>query len=248
MAKGKTNAVVICFLGPARDWVGTPRLELIWEAPSTLGELRKRLSNLLPSQSARLSQAAFCIGEEVASDSSLVQPGDEVIVLPPICGGSDSPSSAYLTFDPIDVGGLLREALDPAAGGVASFVGVVRAEGPRQVRAIWYEAFTPLAAKQLKRIAADLLSSHLLRRILIVHRLGEVQAGEAAVVLIASAKHRLPALDAVKSAIERIKKEVPIWKKECYVDGTQAWVEGEPLQANPRGATCRCRSKETKTN
>lgn len=230
--KQEPESVRVQFLGPARDWVGTSFLELSWPETKSVAHLLQRLQKLFPAQSQHLSQVAICINEEVASSSHAVHKGDEIVVLPPVCGGSSGEAVAFLSPHPLEVGRLLQEALDPEAGGVASFVGVVRSEGPRQVKAIWYEAFTPLAAKQLKRIAEGLQASHLLKRIKIVHRLGEVRAGEAAVVIVATAGHRHAALDAVREAIERVKKEVPIWKRECCEDGTEAWVEGRALRGN----------------
>jgi molybdopterin synthase catalytic subunit len=83
-----------------------------------------------------------------------------------------------------------------------------------------------MALDRMKRIGREVVDQFAIGRIGIIHRLGSLQVGEASVVIAATAPHRKPAFDAALEAINRLKREVPIWKKEYFADGA-VWVDGE---------------------
>jgi len=111
---------------------------------------------------------------------------------------------------------------------VATFTGVVRSHsrGKRIVR-LEYEAYRPMAERKLAEIAQRIAAEIPGTRLAIVHRLGALAVGEAAVVIAASAPHRAAAFDACRAAIERLKTDVPIWKKEIADDGEE-WIGSGP--------------------
>jgi molybdopterin synthase catalytic subunit len=132
---------------------------------------------------------------------------------------------AFLTDGPIDPAGLLESVRRPGDGGVALFVGVVRDhdEGMAVTR-LDYEAYGPMAEKELARIAEELAALHPEARLAFRHRIGSLAVGDVAVAVVAAAPHRKEAFAACQDGIDRIKARAPIWKKEHGPSGTR-WVD-----------------------
>ena len=132
-------------------------------------------------------------------------------------------SACYFTTQPI--------ASDVAAhglsGALVTFVGVVRADAcaGRVVRALDYEAHPDMAEQQFDRLVDEAKRRWPLDAVRIQHRLGIVEAGEASVVVAVAAPHRAEAYAASQFLIEGLKREVPIWKRELYDDGTSRWAD-----------------------
>ncbi len=113
------------------------------------------------------------------------------------------------------------------------FLGTVRDDHRgRRVASITYTAYRPMAERVLGRIAGELEAEHG-AAVAIVHRLGAVEAGEASVAIAVAAPHRAAAYAASRAALERLKREAPIWKREHYLSGESAWREEESLVAGP---------------
>ena len=89
-----------------------------------------------------------------------------------------------------------------------------------------YECYEPMAVQVMARIGCEIARSHAIGRMAIVHRLGRLQIGETSVAVLVSAPHRKPAFEAALEGINRLKRRVPIWKKEYFADG-EVWVDGE---------------------
>jgi len=116
---------------------------------------------------------------------------------------------------------------DPSAGGACLFVGTVRDHSDAGgVTALRYEAWDEEAARRLAAIAGEMLERWPARRVALLHRTGELGVGEASVIVACSAPHRADAFEACRHGIERIKEDVPIWKKEALVSGESDWVMG----------------------
>lgn len=117
---------------------------------------------------------------------------------------------------------------DPACGAIASFIGVVRDHHRgRQVTALHYECREQLALGVLVRLAAALRARHDAGlRLTVVHAAGDLVPGDAAIAIHVRAAHRRGALDACDEAIEAIKRDLPVWKRERYADGGEEWMEG----------------------
>jgi molybdopterin synthase catalytic subunit len=129
-----------------------------------------------------------------------------------------------LTRDPIDLAGL--SAASPADGALCLFVGVVRDEnGGRKVTHLEYEAYEEMALPLMERIEAETRERWPVTDVRLVHRLGRLAIGEASVAVAVASPHRAEAFAACRHAIDTLKAQVPIWKKEFYADGAE-WLEG----------------------
>ena len=128
-----------------------------------------------------------------------------------------------ITEEPIRVEETMAEVMDPTRGGVASFLGVVRAEREDNgVISIFYDCYREMTVKEIGRIIDEISDAAVVLRI--VHRIGEVPTGEASLLVVAAAPHRREAFDAVQRAVDEIKRRLPIWKKEKYADETAKWI------------------------
>ncbi|MEO7995308.1 MAG: molybdenum cofactor biosynthesis protein MoaE [bacterium] len=126
---------------------------------------------------------------------------------------------------PIDTAALLRHCEDPAAGGHCLFVGTVRNHNHGEaVDYLEYEAYAPMALKLMEVLATHLLTTHDCLRLALVHRLGHLAIGDIAVAVAVSAVHRDTAFVACREGIDRLKLEIPIWKKERFAGGAR-WVD-----------------------
>lgn len=129
-----------------------------------------------------------------------------------------------LTREAIDVGAVARAVESRAAGALASFLGTVRDRtGEHAVVALEYEAYDEMALRYLEKIGAECLERWPGVRVAITHRLGRVEIGEVSVAIAVSSPHRASAFEACRYAIERLKQDVPIWKRELRTDGS-VWV------------------------
>jgi molybdopterin synthase catalytic subunit len=173
----------------------------------------------------------------VAADAPLAE-GCEVALLPPVSGGSGGAGGAVdverrrarLTSSVLDPRAVEAAVASPASGAVVLFLGTVRDhQGGRPVRGIEYHAYRQMAETTLERIARDLEAAEPGLRLAIHHRLGELAVGDTSVAIAASSPHRDAAYRACRAALERLKRQAPIWKRERYADGGAAWREDEPL-------------------
>lgn len=151
--------------------------------------------------------------------------GDEIAFIPPVSGGSDN--RFVMTTEPLSLDTVIDLVRRPEAGAISTFIGVVRDHtGVREVEHLEYDAYVPMAEKQL-RATASRAEEQWPVRVAIHHRHGTLQIGEAAVVIAVSSPHRAEAFDACRFVIEELKREVPIWKKEVSPDGEE-WIGRGP--------------------
>ena len=137
---------------------------------------------------------------------------------------------------PLDAAAVTAAVARAGDGAVATFIGLVRRENAgRAVLWLDYEAYAPLALKAFERIAAEAAAQWPDVRLVIHHRTGRVEIGEASVVIAAASPHRAEAFAACRYAIERLKQIAPIWKHEHCVGG-DVWIEGAPADAEDRTA------------
>lgn len=220
---------VIAF-ATASDLLGTEALDLTLPEGSGTAELRRALVARHPNLDILWERLAVAVDGELVRGERRLTDGCEVALLPPVSGGAPS---TCLTDAPIDVGALERAVADPACGAVLLFLGTVRDHHRRrQVARLDYSAYRPMAEAALARIAAELSSAGERLAVGIVHRLGPVPVGEASVAIAVSSPHRAAAYEASREALERLKREAPIWKREHYADGDVVWREEEPLLAS----------------
>lgn len=136
-----------------------------------------------------------------------------------------------IVTEPIDLNALVARVASPGAGGIATFLGVVRDNSlGRKVLYLFYEAYPPMAVKVLERLEAEVRGRWEIEAIAIAHRIGRLEIGEASVAIAVSSPHRREAIEACHYAIDRLKQTVPVWKKEFW-EGGEVWIE------NAQGST-----------
>jgi molybdopterin synthase catalytic subunit/molybdopterin converting factor small subunit len=220
----------------AGDALGVTEMELELPDGSRVADLRERLDRDYPKMAPLWPRLAVAVDGRVVSQDAGLQDGVEVALLPPVSGGTEEPLRAELTDGPIDTGRVTAAVSGPGRGAVVLFLGTVRDHhAGRPVEKLTYSAYRSMALDGLRRIAVDLEASAPGLRAAIIHRLGEVPVGEASVVIAIGSPHRAAAYEASRTALERLKAEIPIWKREHYADGEAAWREEEPLVATARG-------------
>jgi molybdopterin synthase catalytic subunit len=134
-------------------------------------------------------------------------------------------SVTFLTAEPIDLAPLVASVQSPARGGVASFLGLVRDQhGGRRVLRLQYSAYASMVEAECARIVAE-AEARWPAKVALRHRIGSLEVGETAIAVVAGAAHRDAAFDACRYAVEEVKRRVPIWKQECYADGSIEWVD-----------------------
>lgn len=132
-----------------------------------------------------------------------------------------------ITRDPIGAEEAVAFVSDPGAGGTCVFLGTVRDHSDAgEVIGLGYEAWEELAERRLEEVAGEMFDGWPLRRVALLHRTGELTVGEVSVVVACSAAHRAEAFEACRHGIERLKQDVPIWKKEHLASGESSWVMG----------------------
>ena len=209
-------------------------------AGESVAGLLSKLSDEGTVAEAALRSAAIAVNHSYASPDQLLNDGDEVAILPPVSGGSDS-------ADPhrSDLVALVRESIDAAAieraikagsdGAVCIFDGIVRDNTRgRQTLHLDYEAYEEMALKQMYLLRSEAIEHYGVREVAIVHRLGRLTVGETSIFIAVSSAHRGAAFEACRWVIDTLKKTVPIWKKEQFVDGA-VWADGEPFPEDIAG-------------
>lgn len=127
-----------------------------------------------------------------------------------------------VTRNSIDTTAFLERARTPGTGGIVTFIGIVRDDG---IEALELEAYTDLARADLLRIAGEARETYHLTSVLVIHRFGTLSVGEVILLIVCGAAHRTEAFRGCEWILERIKEQVPIWKKEIGPVG-ERWVKG----------------------
>ena len=231
-----TNRIKITALlfGQAREFVGASSLDVEVAAPATV----ESVFAILKSEHPRLAQMErsllFAVNEEYASLSDPLADRDRLAILPPVSGG-EAQDIFEITREPIDIAGLRARLLTGESGAVVIFDGVARNNTKgRRTLYLEYEGYTEMALKTMAQISSEVHEKWPINRVGIIHRLGRIEISESSVVIVVTSAHRRVAFEACHYAIDRLKKIVPIWKKEYFEDG-EVWVENEEAKADVRG-------------
>lgn len=187
----------------------------------------------------RIWQAlAVAVNREYAPGERVLREGDEVALLPPVSGGvenaqngtdQDKAELVRLTREPIDAQAVLAQVRHAQDGAVASFDGIVRNHTRnRETLYLMYEAYEEMALAQMRQLADEVKQRFAIHEVTMVHRLGRLEIGESSVLIGVCSAHRAAAFDACRWLIDTLKKTVPIWKKEHFIDGA-VWADGDPF-------------------
>jgi molybdopterin synthase catalytic subunit len=228
--------VRLLFFATLKDIVGSKQIQLEVPPGATVSDVLSHLETNYPRLKDYRPVVLTAINEEYVDQKTMVQDGDEVALFPPVSGGeveSDTliisrPGELYqITRDPIDAQKIARQMLRPEDGAICVFEGVVRnnSKGKRTLHLV-YEAYDNMALKKLEEIGIFVRQAWEIGCVAMIHRLGHLDIGETSVAVIVTSPHRRAAFDACHYAIDKLKKVVPIWKKEFFEDG-ELWVEGE---------------------
>jgi molybdopterin synthase catalytic subunit len=166
-------------------------------------------------------RVVVAVNREYVPAGHPLQDGDEVALIPPVSGGADADVHARVSPEPLDLGALAARVGRPAAGAVVTFSGTTR-----DVERLDYEAYAEMAQERIAAILTACVERHGLQAAAAEHRTGAVPRGEASVVVAVSAGHRAEAFAGAREAIDRIKAEAPIWKKEIEAGRGGDWVQG----------------------
>ncbi len=231
---GQITITALLF-GQAREFVGAPSLELVIEQPATVESAFAQLKAQHPKLAQMERSLVFAVNEEYASRTQALADNDQLAILPPVSGGEAASRDIFeITRTPIDLGDLRARLLEDDCGAVVIFDGVVRNNTKgRPTRYLEYEGYEGMALKTMAQIGREVHEKWAINRFGMIHRLGRMEIGESSVVIIVTSAHRRIAFEACHYAIDRLKKLVPIWKKEFFEDG-EIWVEGEiPTSEEP---------------
>jgi molybdopterin synthase catalytic subunit len=161
----------------------------------------------------------YSVNKEYAPVEQELREGDEVALIPPVSGGA-----FLVTEEPVSLDAVVREVASDEAGAIATFSGTARRHSRgRVVLHLEYEAYEGMAEDMMARLAARLKERYDILEVAIHHRTGRVELGEPSVVIAVSGAHRADALAACKDAIDILKVDVPLWKKEVY-EGGEEWI------------------------
>ena len=212
----------IYFAG-CREAIGRIRDETDLAAGATVRDATAWIAETYPAVAGILSTARVAVNQEFARLDDALADGDELVLIPPISGGSDA--RAALNHEPIEREAALALVRPDGAGALITFAGVVRptSKAGRSVTDLFYEAYEPMAVAKLEECVREARERWPILDAAVVHRLGQLQLGEVAVSIVVVAAHRREGFEACAHIIDRIKEIVPIWKKETGPAG-EAWV------------------------
>lgn len=233
--------IKVLFFGMLKDITGKPEDQLELADGATLGSIFEYYAGRFPRMGQMAGSIVLARNREFANTAAAVRDGDEIAFLPPVSGGSgdyleevaENGNLYALTRQPINRQKVIDRVLTGEDGAVVDFEGVVRnnTKGRRTLR-LDYECYTPMAIKVLAEIGREIAGQYAITHIALVHRLGRMLIGETSVAVVVTAPHRKAAFEAALEGINRLKRRVPIWKKEHFADG-EVWVEGEWDQHAP---------------
>jgi molybdopterin synthase catalytic subunit len=205
-----------------RERAGSDSVEIELPEGATVGDAFERLAAApgLGELVGRLP-LRMAVNREYAGEGTAIRAGDELALIPPISGGAAGRTRASVTAEPLDAGELSAWVGDPGAGAIVTFQGVTR-----EVASLDYEAYREMAEERIAAILAECVERHGLLAAAAEHRVGKVARGEPGVVVAVSAGHREEAFAGAREAIDRIKAEAPIWKRELDAAGAGTWVPG----------------------
>jgi molybdopterin converting factor subunit 1 len=227
--------VKVLFFGVLKDMVGRAEDLLELQDGATLADVLSHYEERVPKIREVLHTVALSVNQHYAGPGAVLGEGDEVALLPPVSGGTSGSGGgrraahATIVRERIDSQAILERIKRPEDGAAVLFDGVVRNNTRgRQTLFLEYEVYEEMALQQMEELAAQAIEKFGVRDVALVHRLGRLEIGETSVLIAVASAHRGPAFEACRWLIDTLKRTVPIWKKEFFVDGA-VWADGEPF-------------------
>jgi MoaE-MoaD fusion protein len=225
--------VRVLFFGMLREIAGGAEQRLSVADGARLADLLSDCEKKWPKLADYLPATATAVNQEFAAPDTRLNDGDEVALLPPVSGGSPSANQdepfVRLQRERIVPHDIVPQHERPEDGAIVLFDGIVRNHSrSRETKYLEYEAYEPMALKQLRQLAGEARQKFAIRNVALVHRLGRLEVGESSVLIAVYSAHRAAAFEACRWLIDTLKKTVPIWKKEHFADGA-VWSDGEPF-------------------
>lgn len=220
------NLTVRYFAGH-RDITGRSEEQVALAADATVGGLWAALVERYPRLAGYTGTLLYAVNQEFATPETALTEGDEVAFIPPVSGGAAARPFA-VTGEPLDPAPLVALVQAAEAGAVVTFAGVVRNNfGGRATARLEYQAYPGMAEAVLEQIAGEARERFGTGAIAVHHRVGTLEIGETAVLVVVASAHRHAGFAAAEWIMDRIKEKAPIWKKEIWADGAAEWVGSE---------------------
>jgi molybdopterin converting factor subunit 1 len=228
--------VKIKLFATLKDRAGAAQITLSVDPEITVKTLLAGVGQAYPTLEPALPSVLVAVNQAYAGPETLIRPGDEVALFPPVSGGSnvDLPHPTYfsITTDEVDLGEVIARLMRPDVGAVVTFTGAVRGttdrDGlPPQTLYLEYESYQEMAEVKMSQIAHEIWQRWpLVKGVAIVQRVGKLEIGEMTTLVACAAGHRDQGVfEAARYGIDRLKEIVPVWKKEVGRDRS-VWVEG----------------------
>ena len=213
--------VSIRYFAIVREKLGCDTETVSLASPASVDDLHRELASRHPILDKLRRHLRTAVNMEFVGDDHPLNQGDEIGLIPPVAGGS---GRARLLKEPLDPARLGAQVLDDTRGALATFVGVVRNHNKgHAVSYLEYEVYPEMAEAKLEAICREVDEAWPMCAVAVEHRYGRLEIGDAAVVIAVASPHRKQAFLACEHVIERIKEDVPIWKREVGPDG-ESWV------------------------
>ncbi len=220
--------VPVLLFAALREAAGRATVEISLPERATAEDVRRAVAARVPALAPLVGTCRVAADQTFVEEGAAFETPCELALIPPVSGGHDGPRRAFLSDAPLDPRAVEALVASGGTGAVVTFTGQVRDHtGDRRVVRLEYEAYRPMAERVLGEIARRVEAKVPGARVAIAHRVGTLAVGEAAVVVAAAAPHRAEAFEACRRAIEALKADAPIWKKEFGEDGA-VWVGSGP--------------------
>jgi len=229
----------VLYFAHVRERVGRSEEQVEVPEGATVSEVVDLLVARYPRLAGVRGSVRFAVDGEFVRGEAVLRDGAEFVLIPPVAGGAgegapedgaDTPA-VDLTTAPLDAArheALTQYVGGASHGGVVTFVGAVRDHARGQaVTRLEYEAYGSMALRQLARLVAEVEAAIPGTRCAVHHRVGVLDIGDVAVIVAAGSAHRSEAFAACRMLIDRLKEDVPIWKREYGPDGG-VWVSERP--------------------
>ena len=218
--------VQVLYFAVLRERLGRERQDLSLGDDATVAHAVAALAAEHPAIAALRGRFRVAVNQTFAHDDDPIADGDELALIPPVAGGSDTAVARHVRLSdaPLSLDRCVAAVSSPETGGIVTFTGAVRRHSRGvTVERLEYEAYAPMAIREMDAIATEIEHELPGVRLAVEHRVGALAIGDVAVVIAAAAPHRAEAFTACRAMIDRLKDRVPIWKKEFGDDGSE-WL------------------------